>query len=407
MQIDNHSMKKEYKLTQFDLFCLGMTIKGAWVYSQAPDYDKMRDALALIAGTYPFLNGRYREDGKTLVWDDTCSVPLPFTRADLRKHSLADVIAEGDSVWTLVKPYSINSFKGGSAGPFSAVLAELKDGAMLFVQCAHAVMDGNSFYGLVEDWSAAARGESFRPRSFGSARLPLPGNISKEETERQVVEKGWIRISPWKMLKMVLGLALHGSSKKTFILECPQEELSRLRKSSGAGSNAVLCALAMKHLAARLKGHESYTLLLVADLRGRAEGVDEDFFGNMSQPVVVGRSIDPGCGTEELAAVIAEGAKAALEPSGVSDNVRLYLGSSHYGLPYFFFDASDMNSGNPGTLYVNNQLKFRACELDWGCGKPRYAFPNDLTDMIKFWQPVSGGPVQIIFGGAAASIAAR
>ena len=169
----------------------------------------------------------------------------------------------------------------------------------------------------------------------------------------------------------------------------------------------MLSAIAVKHLAARLKGHDSFTILLVADLRGRMEGVEEGFFGNMSQPVVAGRHINAGCGTEELAAMIEKGARTALEPSKVSDNVRLYVSASHYGLPYFFFDAADMNSGNPGTLYINNQLKFRSCELDWGTGFPAYAFPNDLTDMIKFWQPTAGGPVQIIFAGAAASIAAR
>lgn len=396
----------EYRLSRLDIFCLGMTIKGAWAYSEAPDYERMKNALADIARAYPFLSGRYRMNGKTLAWDDGDGA-LPFSRADLRELSVADVIAKGDDVWSLVPPYDIKGFRNGSAGVFSAVLADLKDGAILFVQCAHALMDGDSFYGLVQDWAAATKGQAFRPRSFGGSPLPLPESISREETTRLVVEKGWIRISPWKMLKMVLGLALRGSSKKTFRLECSQEEITRLKKDSGAGTNAVLSAIAVKHLAARLKGRDFFTILLVADLRGRMEGVEEGFFGNMSQPVVAGRHINAGCGTEELAAMIEKGARTALEPSKVSDNVRLYVSASHYGLPYFFFDAADMNSGNPGTLYINNQLKFRSCELDWGTGFPAYAFPNDLTDMIKFWQPTAGGPVQIIFAGAAASIAAR
>ncbi|MGN1214871.1 MAG: acyltransferase [Candidatus Cryptobacteroides sp.] len=399
-------MKKQYRLSQFDLFTLGMTIKGAWVYSQAPDFEKMKEALGVIAQTYPFLNGRLRPEGKVLEWDDDCSDNLPFTRADLSGYSVADVIAKGDEVWSLATPYSIKAFKEGAAGPFSAVLADLKDGAVLFVQCAHAVMDGNAFYGLLGDWAAATRGQEFSSRSFAGSSLPQPEDLTKEETLKAVQEKGWIRISPWKMLKMILGMALHGSSKKTFRLEVTQDEIASLKKASGAGTNAVLCALAVKHLAARMKAKDSYTLLLVADLRGRLEGVGVDFFGNMSQPVVAGRNISTACSAGELAGVIAEGARSSLEPSKVSDNVRLYISASHYGLPYFFFDASDMNSSNPGTLYVNNQLKFRACELDWGCGLPQYAFPNDLSDMIKFWQPVQGGPVQIIFGGAAASIAA-
>lgn len=400
-------MKKQCILSQFDLFSLGMTIKGAWVYSKTPDFEKMKDALGTIVRAYPFLNGRFRQEGKVFEWDDDCRDNLPFSRADLSGYSVADVIAKGDEVWSLVKPYGIKAFKEGAAGPFSAVLSDLKDGAVLFVQCAHAVMDGNSFYGLMQDWAAASKGQPFRTRAFAGDSLPRPESMTREETVREVTEKGWIRISPWKMLKMVIGLALHGSSKKTWHLEVSQEEIASLKKASGAGTNAVLCALAVKHLAARMKPRDGYTLLLVADLRGRMEGVGEDFFGNMSQPVVAGRNISTACATEELAAVIAEGARSVLASGKVTENVRLYLSASHYSLPYFFFDASDMNSSNPGTLYVNNQLKFRACELDWGSGQPEHAFPNDLPDMIKFWQPVPGGPVRIIFGGAAASIAAR
>ena len=68
------------------------------------------------------------------------------------------------------------------------------------------------------------------------------------------------------------------------------------------------------------------------------------------------------------------------------------------------FDASDMNNSNPNTLYINNQLKFRACELDFGCGLPAYAFPNQLTDMVKSWQPMANAPVHIVYGGLAAEI---
>ena len=38
-------MKRERKLSSFDLFTLGMTIKGAWVYAAAPDAELMRAGL--------------------------------------------------------------------------------------------------------------------------------------------------------------------------------------------------------------------------------------------------------------------------------------------------------------------------------------------------------------------------
>lgn len=63
-----------------------------------------------------------------------------------------------------------------------------------------------------------------------------------------------------------------------------------------------------------------------------------------------------------------------------------------------------MNCSKPGSVYINNQLKFRPAEMDWGKGQALYAFPNELSDMVKLWQPAPGGPVQIIYGGLAAAI---
>lgn len=66
------------------------------------------------------------------------------------------------------------------------------------------------------------------------------------------------------------------------------------------------------------------------------------------------------------------------------------------------FDASEMNSRDPKLFYVNNQLKFKACEIDFGTGMPVRVQQATLPDMIKFWQASEGGPVQIIYGGFAA-----
>ena len=66
-----------------------------------------------------------------------------------------------------------------------------------------------------------------------------------------------------------------------------------------------------------------------------------------------------------------------------------------------------MNSSDPKLFYVNNQLKFRACEFDFGTGKPLRAQQAMLPDMIKFWQAEPDGPVQIIYGGYASKIMRR
>ena len=147
-----------------------------------------------------------------------------------------------------------------------------------------------------------------------------------------------------------------------------------------------------------------FRLLFVADLRERVTGISRDFFGNASQPVIAEGLFDPKDETAALASRIDLSLGNMLTSGRVEENVRLSLCCSHYGLPYYYFDASDMNSADPGTVYFNNQLKFRPCELEWGHGLPEYAFPNELTDMVKFWQPVASGPVRIIFGGLASKI---
>ena len=66
-----------------------------------------------------------------------------------------------------------------------------------------------------------------------------------------------------------------------------------------------------------------------------------------------------------------------------------------------------MNSPDPDLFYVNNQLKLKACEVDFGTGLPLRAQQAMLPDMIKIWQSEYGGPVQIIYGGYAAKIMRR
>ena len=95
------------------------------------------------------------------------------------------------------------------------------------------------------------------------------------------------------------------------------------------------------------------------------------------------------------------------DKDALSENVQLSTSSSLYGLPYFMFDASDMNSPDPKLFYVNNQLKMKADRVDFGTGMPLRVQQAMLPDMIKFWQPEPGGPVQIIYGGYAAKIMKR
>lgn len=397
-------MKQEWKLASFDTFCLGMVNKGAWIYAQAPDFTKMKAALKVIAGMYPQLGGLYDEKKKALVWDDAAATEPAFEVVDLLKYSTADLIGKPSLAWSLVPAYNINEFKEGGRRPFLAHLGYLKDGAILYVQCAHATMDGKSFNSLMNQWAELYRGGNPAPMTVNQDLLPSDSGFTKEETLSKILENGWVRMTVGKMFKMMWQLVRNNSAKGSFAIEVSQEEIARLKAESGSGMNAVLAAITLKRLAERLPKRESFKMLFVADLRGLYPGVDETFFGNFSQPFAVKGDFSVSESLPALAAAIQAGAREAVDSGKAIENTRLSLCSGKYSLPYFYFDPSDTSSRNPGTIYINNQLKFRACELDWGHGLPLYAFPNELPDMVKFWQPVAGGPVQLILGGVTAKL---
>ena len=58
-----------WKLSSFDLFSLEMTVKLAWVYENMPDVNKLKESLAQLAATYPYLTGNYNPRTKAVEWD--------------------------------------------------------------------------------------------------------------------------------------------------------------------------------------------------------------------------------------------------------------------------------------------------------------------------------------------------
>ena len=400
-------MHKLWKLTSFDIFCLGMNIKSAWIYREAPDFEKMKSALETLAAMYPHLSGHYDEKEKSVVWDDSAKPQLPFDTLDLRKYGIAELSGNARLAWSLVKPYDVKGFKKGLVPAFSATLGYLKDGCILYVQCAHATMDGHTFHALINQWAAIYRGEDTSAMVVDQSLVPSEEAYSKEETLRLVREKGWPTIGFRKVIKMLVSLVRNNSIKKTTVMEVSQDWISRLKAESGAGTNAVLSAIVVGKMAERLPEKKSFKMLFTTDLRERINGIGDDFFGNLSQPAVIEGEVPADIGIASIAATIDKGLKEALEPDTLEGNMQLYMCSSHYGLPYVHFDASDMNCPGNGTIIINNFLKFRANVLDWGLGIPLYSFTNELPDMVKLWQPVAGGPVQIIFGGYAAKMMAK
>ncbi len=404
---DKRQKMKTWKLTNFDLFSLDMVIRGAWVYKELPEASALQASLYTVLRPYPQLLGRYDSKLKSAVWSGL-EEPIELVELDHKGHSVSE------DMYTLVPGFNANRYKSGRSRALEAYRIKLDDGAAIVLQGAHALMDGATFYRIAGDWGKTTSGASVEPMVVDQSLIPsgdescsdasdsrssnFSSIISKEQTLKRVQELGWCRIGFKSLFKMMFNMVAMKTIKDTYVIEVSQDEIFRMREASGAGTNAVLCHYAVSKLLEKFPAKERFTLLEVADLRGRACNVPEVFCGNFSQPAIIGEF-----SRDVTAADIQKAASAILnDRETLSENVQISASSSRYGLPYFLFDASDMNSPDPKLFYINNQLKFKACEVDFGTGLPIKAQQAMLPDMIKFWQPKAGGPVQIIYGGFAA-----
>lgn len=387
---------KTWKLSSLDLFSLSMTIKGAWTFKELPEASVLQVSLNAVLMPYPQLLGRYDEKQKSVIWDGR-EEKIDLVELDRRGHSTAE------DMYALVPKFNVNGFKSGKTRALEAYRIVLDDGVAIVLQGAHAMMDGATFYRIASDWGKQTAGIPVEAMTVDQNLIPDADALSEEQTLARIQELGWNKIEFRSMFGMMFNLMSMKFVKKPYVIELSQDEISRMRDETGAGTNAVLCRYAVSKMLEKLPSKERFTLLEVADLRGRACNVPEGFCGNFSQPVILGEF-----GRDVAASEIQKAASAILnDGKSLSENVQLSVCSTRYSLPYFMFDASDMNSRDPRLFYVNNQLKLKACEVDFGTGKPLRAQQAMLPDMIKFWQSEPGGPVQIIYGGFAAKIMRR
>lgn len=385
-----------WKLTSFDLFCLDMVIKGAWVYKNLPDAQALQTSLDAVLKPYPQLLGKYDERQKCVLWTGL-EEPIRLVELDRREHSVLE------DMYALVPKFDTGSFKGGKSRILEAYRITLGDGAAVVLQGAHALMDGTTFYRIAADWGRITLGHAVEAMTVDQNLIPNADALTKEQTLSRIQELGWSKIGFKSLFRMLFNMVTMKFIKETYTLQVSQDEVASMRAESGAGTNAALCHYAIGKLLEKLPSKENFTIIETADLRGRACGMPENFCGNFSQAVVIGEF-----SRNATAADIQEAASAILNNrKALSENVQLSTSSSLYRLPYFMFDASDMNSPDPQLFYINNQLKLKACQVDFGTGLPLKVQQAMLPDMIKFWQSEPNGPIQIIYGGYAAKIMKR
>ena len=307
-----------------------MTIKGAWIYKELPEAPVLQTSLDAVLRPYPQLLGRYDEKQKSVLWTGQ-EEPVRLVEIERRGHSVSE------DMYTLVPEFNTGSFKAGKSRALEAYRITLDDGVAIVLQGAHALMDGATFYRIAGDWGKISSGIAVEAMAVDQNLIPDADALTKEQTLARVQELGWSRIGFKSIVRMLFNMFTMKLIKGTYTLELSQDEISRMRDESGAGANTVLCHYAVARLLEKLPAKERFTLLEVADLRGRACGVPDGFCGNFSQPAIIGE-FDRGV----TAADIQKAASAVLnDKEALSENVQLSVSSTRYGLPYFLFDAGD------------------------------------------------------------------
>lgn len=388
-------MINKRKLTIFDNFCLKMIVKGAWIYPGTPDAGTLSASFILMQDKYPYLRGRYSCEESVVIWDGS---EEPEKLEVLRRpgHTTSE------NMYSLVPEFDLKAFLKGKKGAVCACLLVLDDGCAIVVQAAHALMDASSFYGFVREWASLCGGKDTAGMVCDSSFLPAPEALTKEETLNRVIAQKWPKLGFSGLLRMFF-YRLRFKDSLYYDFEIPFDDVLKMKATTGMSVNSLLCYYALSQLVPKDKKARRIKVLEVIDLRGRASGFPENFIGNCAQAFPVAEIYADGVvDLLHCARSVQEGLSCLLEPEKLDEMLQLTLSASYHKLPYFSFDPTRMNAPGLEIIYVNNQLKFRAAEIDFGQGLPLRVQQAELPDMIKFWQEAPGGPVKICYSGYAA-----
>ena len=207
---------KTWKLSTFDLFSLGMTIKGAWIYRELPEASSLQASLDSVLQPYPHLLGRYDEKQKSVLWCGS-EEPIELVELDRRGHSTSE------DMYALVPKFNVSGFKSGRAQALEAYRIVLDDGVAIVLQGAHALMDGATFYRIAGDWGKLTTGTPVEVMTVDQSLIPDADALTKEQTLSRVQQLGWSRMGFKSLFRMLFNMATMKLIKGTFTLEVSQD----------------------------------------------------------------------------------------------------------------------------------------------------------------------------------------
>jgi Transferase family. len=381
---------EHWPFSQIDVNCIKMVIKGLWLFNKDLNVSDLEASLSRLLDVYPHLAGRFRPMRNGILMNNEGAELYEEMRRDIKLEELRKMRSPLDKFGAEIK---IPAFEKGEAAPLTVTLTHLADGAALGVQCAHACMDGDGFYTMVSNWSKLHNGMEFEKPVFEKPELLMPEKITKEDVLKRVQEKRWYSVGISQLFKFVwqtMTGAMKNVSDPIFVsvdrINALKDEL-KSQTGREVGTHAVLTALLAKRYFQNnpFKSTTECHSVIVMDVRGRVPELKSSYVGN----AMINISTDAFSSDAELkdiALAVDESAKRfAHQSDTLSELVRLNVESSHYKLPFVSFDLKNMSSRHPSVIYVNNLRRFPIYDVDFGGGKPVFAFPNDLLDNVKFW----------------------
>lgn len=402
---NKESIIKTWKFSLLDMACGDMIIKAIWIFNTKLDTELMGEKLSVLLEKYPFLAGRLKSAEGISCSNDG----LPFDVVERQDVVIKDVLKSQHVYDDFSLRLDIKDFKTGKCAPVTIRVTNLRDGAVLAVQMAHICMDGHSFYRMMNEWGRLCCGEDVDIQQDTQFEFPKPEFMPKSQVAAILEKSNWTKLGFRDLVKMLI----YGVSKDSKVSCTPLlidgDKVRSLKavacQKTGCkiSTNSILSAVIVKIVMNLngLNGKRDYSLLTVADIRGRYKNVADSFIGNASNNIVT-RSLKDDCDVFELARQIQENVSRYIEnKDGVMDEyVGLCMNSLKHKLPYVAFDLPEMNSKKPTTVYINDQHKLQVYDLNFGNGKPVIAFPNDLPDMVKIWPANDGkGSVLLFFKG--------
>ncbi len=387
-----------------DKIMFDFIIRGTWIFRGQLDVNQLKAGLTKLLTLYPHLTGRMEWDAGVRL----NNAGFPFTVTYASDISIDEVNAKRKLADRYSTPLNKRRMKSGKAPLISFKITSVKDGTVLGVRASHTLLDGASFYGMVNNWARICLRQSIDPPIIDQTLHPVSEKPSRDDIVNEALNKGFVKLSFRQIFAFIKMLM---PQERTCGFHFSEDALKNLKKqiSAKAGcdcsTNEALSALIIQ-MCIRLNGHTNskidYKSVNIVDCRQRISSVPSTFVGNglfwvntpsfsASSPIgVKARTLHEG-----LAPMLTSPSPALKELV----TMVFYLSAQKKRL--LPMDFARTFCSKPTVIYINNFSRLPIYDVDFGTGTPSAVIPHNLPDPLLIWpaHPDKGG-VEVYFTGS-------